>query len=683
MDKSVDARGREVLLSSDVKSDAVPLFRGYLDWFHHDRGLEGWAISLLAPEQPLEVELVIGSTVIARRMTTQYRADISELLQKEVFPGFCFEPNWFEGFKNYFSVHGDSGIKIRISGTDFYLASASEGPTLGSVFQQMEEHVHRTDSGFSLTARLSDLSSSANELVSQPLRPIDDCLLGYIEAIAVDDSNFVWFIGWMKENSIVDHAAVIVDRQKITAGMTFSHYAREDVGAGAYGVIGALLTDWRPSSNSEPIVYFGPNGKYHLRSVAPLRVISVPEFVRHVTEVNKLSMNNSSKILLEFISSAVPVADGYDLSVRAAIDKVLILPAFGVFVSGWVTSSLLKVRSFAVRFGKLTLECDSQSLYFKQRPDLLESFPGDFNSISRAGFCFVCRGNIPITDLKEPILKVFFEDGSSRNYPVSASVINRLGHSISLDSILELYPSLEEEPFFPKLVSAFCSELSKASRQISPHQVRLSSHAIIVIVPEERHDCFLLFENLRRGAASFLGSGCGVVLVVGTDQSHGELLSLFAGLSRSLQNPCSLFFIEKPECGLYALPEILMLTHVQRFGFLADGKFLTKQGWQGIEEKIYETDNCLTFLEIIDPAQEVLSGKCSSAAFVWSSERFSSWLVQAPIVLGEHIAAQYFPHGERPLVFLEKAVHFSRMPVSSRLISAINRQTLIALQNGE
>jgi hypothetical protein len=680
MDKSVDARGREVLLTSDVKSDEAPLFRGYLDWFHHDRGLEGWAISLLTPEQPLELELVIGYTVIARRMTTQYRADISEMLQKEVFPGFYFEPNSFEGLKNYFNVHGDSGIKIRISGTDFYLPSASEGPTLGSAFQETEGLVHRTDTGFNLTVRLSDLSSSANELVSQPLRPIDDCLSGYIEAIAVDDSNFVWFIGWMKENPIVDHAAVIVDRQKVTAGMTFSHYAREYVGACAYGVIGALLTDWRPSSNSEPIVYFGPNGKFHLRSVAPLRVMSVPEFVRQVTEVDRVSKGNSSKFLLELIGSAVPVADDYDLSVRAAIDKVLILPTFGVFVSGWVTSSLLKVRSFAVRFGKLTLECDTQSLYFKQRPDLLESFPGDFNSISRAGFCFLCRGNIPITDLKEPMLKVFFEDGSSRNYPVSGNVINRLGHSISLDSILELYPALEQEPFFPKLVSAFCSELTKASKQISPHQVRLSSHAIIVIVPEDRHDCFLLFDNLRRGAVSFLGSGCGVVLVAGTDQSHGELLSLFTGLSRSLQNPCSLFFLEKPEWGLYALPEILMLTHVQRFGFLAEGSFLTKEGWQGIEEKIYETDNCLTFLEIIDPAQKVLSGKCSSAAFVWSSEPFSSWLAEAPIVLGEPIAAQDLPHGEQPPV--EKAVHFSREPVPSRLISAINQQTLITWQNG-
>ena len=59
---------------------------------------------------------------------------------------------------------------------------------------------------------------------------------------------------------------------------------RSDLDAGAYGVIGALLTDWRPSSLSEPILYFGLDGGQHLRGLLPLQTKTVAAFTQHFSE---------------------------------------------------------------------------------------------------------------------------------------------------------------------------------------------------------------------------------------------------------------------------------------------------------------------------------------------------------------------------------------------------------------
>ena len=122
-----------------------------------------------------------------------------------------------------------------------------------------------------------------------------------------------------------------------------------------------------------------------------------------------------------------------------------------------------------------------------------------------------------------------------------------------------------------------------------------------------------------------------------------------------------------------------MLAHVERFCFLAAGHFPTTEGWRNIEREVDKSDDSLTFLEVVDPAQEDLPSRLSSAAFIWSASPFASWLVRAPLVIGEHIEAHHFPPSESHLP--QKAVRFARGPVTSRLISAINHQSLIASKN--
>ena len=65
-----------------------------------------------------------------------------------------------------------------------------------------------------------------------------------------------------------------------------------------------------------------------------------------------------------------------------------------------------------------------------ERPDLLQAFSGDLASVSRAGFCCVCRGDVRIDDLRDPMLKIVFEDGSSEIHAIDVGIIHRLGHAI-------------------------------------------------------------------------------------------------------------------------------------------------------------------------------------------------------------------------------------------------------------
>jgi hypothetical protein len=660
------------LISSDLVSDEPPPMRGCIDFYDLEQGLAGWAVDLTHSDRPLELELTIGRTVVARRETTHYRDDISELLQKRVCAGFNFEPSCFAGLKNYFDVHGDAEIKIRVAGTNYYLPATGKAPTLSAVYTTGAPDQLATP-GFNLVTRLSRLLIDARDLLAAPLRPADHQLAGFIEVMAIGE-RVVWFSGWMKETPLLDHAAIIVDRQKAPAALTILPYPRSDLEAGAHGVIGALLTDWRPSSFSEPILYFGPDGSQHLKGVLPIQIKTFATFSQYFAEFYKGQERDRIRDLSQLFESSVSIGnvEGFAQSIRAAVDRVLVLPGFGAVVSGWVLSPVLKVRSFAMHFGRMTLECDGRSLYFTARPDLLDAFPGDSESIARAGFCYVCCGALETRDLKEAILSVLLEDGSQRSFPINSAVIHRLAHSASLNRLLELYPSIEHEPFFAALTHSICADLRASSTRLTPRRVLRSAEALIVVIPEERQDYYLLFDDLRRNAASSLGPSCGIVLIAETGQSHGELLSLFETLSDQL--PTSLVFVEGADFAVHALPEILMLTHTERFCFIARGCFLTANGWAALRRG-FDSPR-LSFLEVIDPANSDVGGHCSSAAFMWSPELFQAWLETAPVLIGEHLGIHLFPEDQEHHHLVEGAVQYSRVLTPSRLFAAINQKSL-------
>jgi hypothetical protein len=656
-----------------LASAESPAFRGYIDLYHEGRGLEGWAVDLKDTDRPLVLELIVGRTVIGRRTTSHYRHDISQLVQKPVYPGFNFEPECFASLRTYFEVHGNAEILIRISGSNHYLASVGPAPTLSTVFA-VGSLALGSAPAFSLTTLLSQLLLGARELLAMPLRPVDHQLAGFIEVMAIDE-RVIWFSGWMKTNPVLDHAAVVVDRQKAPAGLTVVPYHRSDLEAGSHGVIGALLTDWRPSSLSEPIVYFGPDGARHLKGLLPLQIRTFPEFAQEFARVcNRPERNLFHDLSAQFESLASHGVASHP-SVRAAVDKVLVLPGFGAFVNGWVLSPILKVRSLAIRFGRIVLECDPGSLHFKPRPDLRNATHGDSEAVARAGFCCVCRGRLEVGDLTDPILRVRFEDGASRDFPLNGAEIHRLGHSASLNGLLDLYPAIEHELFFAALARSIRADLRAAWTRLVPRRVVRSEQALIVVMPQDRHDCYLLFDNLRRHSASSLGCSCGIVLVGGAEQSHGELISLFAALADRLPNPCSLMFLDDAELALYALPEILLLTQAERFGFVARGHFLTSDGWAALREQL-DAPPRLSFLQVADPTNPTLPGQRSSAAFVWSSEPFRAWLENAPVLIGEHIESSLFPQNGQQPITVERAVEYSRLSVQSRLLTAINQDAL-------
>jgi len=672
----------EILLSADFEEDPLLPMRGHIDSFSLEEGLTGWALDLTDTDRAIELELLVGTSVIASSLNANYRKDLSEILGKEIKAGFSFKPEIFYQLKNYNEVHGNSKVRVRVAGTNFTLPSMEEHIILEFILKAIEPSETLQHFGFSLDVRLGNLMSAAHDFVSLPLRPNEKHLCGFVECIAADDQDdFIWFIGWVKKRLLVDYSAVIVDRQKIIAGMSFCYYSRDDLESGCFGIIGVLHTEWRPSSHSEPIIYFD-HGKAHLRSVKPMQTTTKSELIKNFHEMNKQSNSYLAEPLIALSSSpsSWAVVEKTPQTIHCAVDKVLILPSFGIFVQGWIVGSIAKVKSFVARFGKITLDCDLSSMYFKPRPDLLNAFPGDFGSIARSGFCCICRGNIKVSDIKKPLLKVLFEDNSSLISPINPSVIFRLGHNATAEKILEFYPSVENESFFPAMVTTYKKVFRDAYTALTPHSVKICDKAIIVVVPEERHDCFLLFEHLRRSADRYLGKDVGLILIASIDHRHGELLNFFTSLAETRENPCSLFFLEKPEWAFFALPEIFILTHLQQFVFLAAGHFLTEFGWRNSFDKELFSDDAPTFLSVDDPSQAGLAPQLSSAAFAWYTKAFMGWIPTAPVIINDYVDVAYFPSKEAQPAVLKEAVNFSRKAITSHLMVAFNRQTIKAAE---
>jgi hypothetical protein len=350
------------------------------------------------------------------------------------------------------------------------------------------------------------------------------------------------------------------------------------------------------------------------------------------------------------------------------------LPGFGCFAEGWVFSPVKRVAQLLLRIGSIVLPCDSASLYFRPRGDLDSVYPNHIALTRYAGFIATFLGAVPVEELIDPILKIIFADGTSSNHAIDPKAIRRLGHSATLDDLLTFYPSIHVERFFPVFSDAVRDDARSAVGQVLPFAVASASRVVVLAVPEDRSDAFLLFEEAERWISSSKAPP-GLVFVATRGDSRSELVAMFDGLGSTGLPSCSLFFIDDIDSTLYLLPTILAMVEARSFVFVAAGLFLTEAGWRTALNARAAEDAPLELYEIEDPVGDPASrrDKGSAECFGWSTRALATWVMNLPMFVdGAASAVPSDPFDKGRLV--REAARRSRPRMTRVLAARIDRQ---------
>jgi len=667
-------------------------YRGYIDLVDPVVGFQGWVVNIAKPTDPIRLELTAGSTVLAVCDVDRPRDDVARRYGcPRATPGFCFPPNALVGARGLEMTDGDQRIAVRIAGTRFLLPFARELPTVAEFTALAEgnggdkvatpaENEAPAPLPEDIAAATQIMKTRAIRLAELALRPLSENQRGAIEAISVDPAGTVWIAGWMHKGHPLEFPGVIIDRQKYPAAVFLTCHERADLADDSVGIFGAVNSEWRPaSSGREVFLFFANGGRFHLRTANPLRMATGEELLGFFERIKPLCYGRRTNALQRMLAATHSWLPGTarvaGFPVEAWVDHAVVLPGFGCFAEGWVISPVKRIAQLLLRIGSVVLPCDPVSLYFRPRGDLDSAYPNHAALTRQAGFVATFLGSVPTEELIDPILKIAFADGTSSNHPIEPKVIRRLGHSATLDELLTFYPSIHSERFFPIFSDAVRDEARSAIGQIFPFAVASSPRVVVLTVPEDRSDAFLLFEEAERWSLESETTP-GIVFAAARSSFRSEVVAMFDGLGSSGVRSRSLFFVDDTDATLYLLPAILGMVEAQCFVFVAAGLFLTEAGWRAALNAAADADAPLEFYEIEDQegGRVLLPDGGTAECFGWSTQALARWVMDLPMFVGGAAsAAPSDPAGEGRLI---PAAARRSGPRTARVLAArIDRQS--------
>jgi hypothetical protein len=671
------------IIGTSLTSSGPVTHRGFVDLIDCLQGVRGWALDLAAPDQPVMLELHVGDVVLAEVTPDSLRRDISDALGMDVPTGFTFDPACL-ALVAELAESMDDPVGVRIAGTDLSLGMGDTPPRAEDIIDRLRTlsapaQPKRRQGAADFELLLDDLRAGAVPLIDQDLRAYPETLQGYIETLALDTSGQVWIVGWMKRGHFTEFSAVIHERRAVPAAVAVMTYARDDLPQDACGVIGVLSSSWRPTSaTSEFTVFFGAGGRYHLRAHIPLRLITPPELVAEYEGVRERCLGEGRAIALQrmlmSLESWMPTrAAAQTYATETSVDRILLVPGLGCLAEGWALSPLLRVESLRLRIGGAVMTAHPEATYWKPRMDLLPAFPGSERLVQRAGFVTLFTGDADPDDFTDPVLKLVFEGGTSANWPVSAKVFRRLGHSATIEDALLFFPALQEEAFFPRFAEAAIRAERGAMTPPVAMQIAHTPRAVVIVLPDDRCDLFLLFEELSQQCRT--GGGLeGVALVASSQSNRSDAMWMFQEFQRSVPVAASLLVIDESANGLALLPDILRAIGATRFAFVGAGLFLTESGWRQVRDILHFGSQDLTFFGLSpdDFEQRDSDGGLTARCFAWTTAQFLRWAAHANSFLGGYYRDNGMLHARVPHVVHEDAARNSRWAMPTRIQEAVN-----------
>ncbi|MCW2283506.1 hypothetical protein M2323_001278 [Rhodoblastus acidophilus] len=658
--------------------DGAGMF-GAVDAFDPQSGLTGWCVDIADAAAECEVELVVNGAAVASARAAHARRDVCEAIGIQGRFGFCFDASVFDAFLLNRPVFAAKEFSVRIAGQGWTLPSHDGLPTLGALLEAREAWLKRSE-GQALLESLEIARQGAGDMLFQPPRKTAADADGVIEAIAFGAGNVLWFLGWTSSRGAAEFPAVVLDRRKYAAGLRCAYFRRADLAEPAVGIVGALLTDWRPSASSDALVAFGENGENVLRALRPLRVTTPGEVFGHLRSQDE----PYSRALARAMLAIAAETDGWALEtpaskkIKLAVDAAQFIEGFGVFMKGWVVSPSHRVTGMALKLGEEVLEAAPSSLHFAPRPDLTAGFPRMGAAIERAGFTIVFRGDLRDADFCAATLRLTYENSASTHHRLDDVQIVRLSPA-DLAGLRDFYPVLEREAFFKPLALAVHETCARDYGRVMGDIVTPCAHALIFCAPSERRLQFLLFEHLRARLAGCRAQGVGVVIVAPESSRHGEIGELFAEFAENFAGAASLVFVADVDCALWSLDAALSLVDARRFVFVGPDVALADAGWAALDRLVGAGDD-LTFFDASDPDQPWLPARIGSAAFSWSSQAWRRFLrdQNRRLPLRSAVDAEVFPEARRIAAGAEVLRRTAPPP---RLIEHVNRVLALGAQS--
>jgi hypothetical protein len=672
-----------MLIGAHLELGGAVSHRGFVDIVNSQQGVRGWALDLKRPASPVKLELRVGDLLVAECLADLPRDDIANRLGGDVQPGFCFDVSCIDTIAGL-AAAGDDDVAVFIAGTDLRLG-ANATVTVGDLLKQLAElrkpQARNPTADFDLL--LDELRGAAGPMSELALRPLPENLQGYIETVSIDPAGQIWFFGWMRKGHLTEFSAVISERRKTPAAVVIMSYQRDDLPPDACGLIGLLSTIWRPTSaTGEFHVFFGNQGRYHLKAHTPLRLVTTADFVAEYEHVRERCLGDGRAMalsrMLTSLDSWVPTrGSGQGYATETSIDRVLLAPGLGCLVEGWVISPLKRIEGLRLKIGDAVMSAHPDTLYFKPRPDLKDAFEGSDAMVARAGFVGLFTGETEPEDFADPVLKIVFEGGTSANWPVNPKVFRKLGHSAGIEEGLRFFPSLQEEAFFPRYAqSAIRAQRSSMTPPVAL-TVKRHRRTLIIALPDDRCDLFLLFETISGICRAQLGSAKpieAVAFIASNKANRSDALWLFRDFEAEQNIAASLFAIDDSAHAFALLPDILHALGCNRFVFLGHGMFPTASGWADIRHSLHIAGGELAFFALQANSIEQLQADetMTARAFGWATGPFTRWAAQASPYLGG-----YFRENGLLWASVAHAVHHnamrpSRTTVSPRIEEAVN-----------
>jgi hypothetical protein len=632
-----------VVVGSALTGGGRNPYRGFVDTIDPVRGVRGWAVDIGSPERPVLLELMVGDTIVGETSTSLPRRDISNALGKKITPGFAFEPSVLTVIAELGHAEGEK-ISVRVAGSKYHLGAKKALQDI----EQLLKQVGPQATGEKARAKpgdfdqlLDNLRDTAAGMAELPLRAPGENLAGYVETMSVGGDGQVWVFGWMKRGHAHEFPAVVnTGEGQFPVAIATLAYTRADVPADACGIVGLISGGWTPVNPGDDFqIFFGADGQNFLQSHRPLRIISSDELLAEYDSVRERLLGVGRGVALQrklaSLESWVATRAPQTYATETAIDRILMVPGLGCLVEGWVISPMKRIEGLKLRLGGAVMTAQANATYWKPRRDLVGVFPNSESVIQKAGFVALFAGEAEPEDFTDPMLKVLFQGGTSANFAVPAKVFRRLGHSASLDDALLFFPALEEEVFFPR----FADSAIKAQRMAMNPPVKLAAsrcrRAMIFVLPDDRCDLFLLFEELAQQCRAAAPPEA-VAFIASARTNRSDALWLFREFQASFTVPASLLVIDDAAQAFALLPDILREIGAHRFVFVGPGTFLTQKGWDQARLTLAEAGPEIVFLGLeADPYESSEGhGALSAAAFAWAAPPFLRWATTAPSFLG-------------------------------------------------
>ncbi len=676
-----------VVIGTSLEKAGSVSHRGFVDIIDCNQGVRGWALNLAKIAAPVKLELRAGDLLVAETLADLPREDISQRLggagDKLVQAGFKFDAACLETIAGI-AGDADEEIGVWVAGTERRLACGTP-VTVGDLLKQMtaQRRPEARNATADFELMLDELRSEAGAMAEEALRPLPENLQGYLETISIDPAGHLWMFGWMRKGHLSEFSAVISERRKTPAAVSLMSYARDDLPPDACGFIGLLSTTWRPTSaTGEFLLFFGAAGRFHLKAHTPLRLITTGEFVGEYEAVRDRCLGDGRAMVLArqlgALESWLPTrATGQGFATETSIDRVLLVPGLGCLVEGWVMSPLKRIEGLRLKIGGAVMTAHPDSLFFKPRPDLLGAFPGGDAMAARAGYVGLFAGDSEPEDFSDPVLKVIFEGGASANWPVSAKVFRKLGHSAGIEDARQFFPALQEEPFFPRFADSAIRAERAAMNPAVPLAIKRNRRTLVMVLPEDRCDLFLVFEELAQQCRTQNDTDQpieAIAFIASAKANRSDALWLFREFDASIAIDASFLVIDDAAHAFTLLPDILREIGTNRFVFLGAGIFLTVSGWRQARAALHAAGGDLAFFALEADAfeQHAPDDAITARAFAWATGPFTRWARDAAAFLGGYHRENGLLRAPVAHMVHRDAARTSRTTVAPRIEEAVN-----------